>query len=339
MMLTAPKQPRQSGRLSPTQPYAETVLGDIGLVSAGSTRKALIVNERLAVAWCGDFASAKRVIARLRLIFGEETANLESLQQELSFLDEFSPETSCRVVGWLVDDGPRCFRWDSRSPSRLETGPEFVEGSGASLFLTMVNEPMTRGVSEEGTSLDRVQYALAARIAASLRRDWRDSATTLNGFGYWYEAIFLDDGGRFRYVDNLVFSAWMVDFDTGGKVLLIAPPTIVVQARSNERFAVVQTTWIDNRGSATDTYVDVVGDGTDPLDDIDPRKQVIRAEPDQLCWAFIVAIGDRRGEVTLVTERGGSFGRFIMDGKMRIEFRPQELFDLFQSALDELPAA
>lgn len=339
MMLTAPKRPGQVGRLSPTQPYAETVLGGIGLVSAGSVRKALIVNDRLAVAWCGDLSSATRVITRLRLIFGQASASLQSLREELSFLDEIPLEAFCKVVGWLVDDSRTCFRWDSRSPSKLETGLEFVEGSGASLFLAMVNEPRVRGGSEQSTPQERVEFMLAARIAASLRRDWGDSATTLNGFGYWYEAILLDDEGRFRYVDGLLFSAWMVDFDLGGKVILVAPPSIIVQARSYERFAVVQTTWIDHRGRATETYVDVVGDRTDPLDDINPRKQRIRTEADNLCWAFIVSVGSRRGEVILVTERGASFGRFVMEGRSRIEFRPEELFEIFQSAIIETPPA
>lgn len=305
----------------------------MGLSSAGSARKALIINPQLAIAWSGDFASARQVIARLRLVFGTEPASLKSLREELSFLDDISPHASCRIVGWLVDGERTCFRWDSRAAGTLDTAGEFLEGSGAAVFLAMANEPKVRSASDECSSEDRVEYALAARIAASLRRDWADSRTTLNAFGYWYEAILLGDDGRFRYVDSLLFSSWQVGFDSDGALTELRTPTIIVQSRSHERFAVVQTTWIDAQGRATDTYVDIVHDRTDALNDVDPSKQIISDEAHHLCWAFIVSLNGRYAEFTLVTERGGSFGRFIADEKIRLEFNRRELLDMVRPVL------
>jgi hypothetical protein len=333
VMLTAPKSGRAKGRLLPTQPYAETLLGEKGLVAAAATRKAIIVSENLALAWSGDFVPAQTVVRRLKVSLSGRTITKKEIFEFLAEIDDLGATASCGFVGWVVEGTQgTCFNWSSSNPLSIDMGPEFVIGTGAAEFRDIYTQHHYS--SFDGEESSRPPYELAAKMGSCLSRDWRHQTTTSNRFGYWYEAIFLGEAG-FEYVPEVQFCACEITFDEIGNVLDFRGPRIVVQSRSTPIHTLIQTSiFARAAGGHVDVYLESVSDEYGGIR-IGLPDMEIREPAEYQCVEFQINwrnVG--KLEANFCGRRGNNFANWIRmsDGKDAFSVNMAAVFAKMQEA-------
>jgi hypothetical protein len=114
----------------PMNPLAAAQLPENkGYRVAGSRRKAVLINDRLCVAWTDSAFGAAQLIRELKVNFCNRYVSIDVLQQFLSSYDDFKGTLSFHLIGWLVDDKFHCFRWNSEWPIEIFEGDEHYGGS------------------------------------------------------------------------------------------------------------------------------------------------------------------------------------------------------------------
>src|SRR5688572_8557153 len=107
--------------LAAYQEYGAPILvGDAlctSIVSKSLKKKVYLISPNLVVGWTGFLRTARIVIFELFSRFSGKQVlftELESALTRLSFpgMSEFG----VKIVGWVVDDKPRCFIWQSSYP-------------------------------------------------------------------------------------------------------------------------------------------------------------------------------------------------------------------------------
>ena len=202
------------------------LIGDFLTTSGGDRyglrKKVLLFADNCALAWTGHLLAANSVVTSLQSALDGDALTLESVKAILT-----DPVTSrlgalqVSLIGWVVDDrGPHCFRWNSGYPHELFLGSPMYDGSGESFVQDVAGEAGLRDSSSpDATNPDRaVQGALF--VATNLMRSEMLGPTTRPlGFGFAYEILWLVDGQRFAYVDNVLYFAITCELDEFGNFL------------------------------------------------------------------------------------------------------------------------
>jgi hypothetical protein len=273
----------------PVNPGAAAQLpGQTGYRVGGTRRKAVIINSRLCVAWSGSDFGARSVLSRLTSVFKDKNASLATMTELFSQQDSLKGCLGIQLIGWLFDDTFHCFRWNSDWPTEIFEDNEQIEGSGTEVFQKLRTSDRKYVDSNLKDDNDLVQFKAAALIANCSASDVFTGLATSKLFGYFFEIIFWD-GATFRYVNEITISFWRIMRRPNDDKTYTQFTPIVISYRSFDRFCIVQA----YQTAAKNTFVDVVGDGTDDLSDVDPRKLgPLPMTSKLLCWFFHATFPD-----------------------------------------------
>src|SRR5712691_3902572 len=100
-------------------------------ISRSLKKKVYLVSPNLVVGWTGYLRTAQIVIFELFSRFlGKHvgTSELETLLTTLNFPG--MADFEAKIVGWIVDDQPKCFIWQSSYPKDVFYDAAYFEGSG-----------------------------------------------------------------------------------------------------------------------------------------------------------------------------------------------------------------
>lgn len=312
----------------PVNPRAAAQLPDqIGYRVAGTRRKVLLINDCLCVAWSGSALGAAQILRQLRSQFGDNHTSKQALTEFLSKQDSFKDTLGLHLIGWLLDEGFHCFRWNSEWPAEIFEGDEQIEGSGDAIFQELRRPTPTHVGGNLVDHNDKVQFKAAALISRCIAADVFSSIAIKNAFGYFFEIIYWD-GVRFRYVDEMTFSAWRIVRRPGDEKLYSVPTPTIMTYRSYDRFCIVQTYQTAQRR----TFVDVVGDGIDSLAGVNPRELgPLSIASKMRCWFFQVTFSDGASAYgPLITDaQNKDFGWVeLIDGKENLMVNAKRVYEL-----------
>lgn len=115
-------------------------------VSRSLRKKVYFISPNLVVGWTGYLITARTVIFELSARFwGKQvtTAELENALCNLSFLG--MADFDVKIVGWLIDDQPRAFIWQSSYPKEVFYNAYYFEGSGEQYFESVLKSHIVTG--------------------------------------------------------------------------------------------------------------------------------------------------------------------------------------------------
>ncbi|TDQ49549.1 hypothetical protein EV696_104255 [Permianibacter aggregans] len=97
---------------------------------AGLRKKVCIINQNLAVAWTGSLRYAEIALRYLKDNAHVELskANLENILANIPEPEDTSIQLS--IIGWLVTDKPRAFRWSCKIPHKINFSEPQYQGTG-----------------------------------------------------------------------------------------------------------------------------------------------------------------------------------------------------------------
>ncbi len=337
-LLTAPATPSDPIEVIPGNPLprnyypanpatANTLPGATGYGVAGARRKVVIVNDFFCVGWSGGALCATALVKRLREMFGKGITTFDALKAFLGREEPITGGLAFLLVGWFIDDSRHCFRWNSAWPSDVYEGDDFIDGSGENILVNIRAHDVAADGNVKGGQL--VQCKAAALITKCAAVDVFTGLSTRNHFGYFFEIIYWD-GQKFNYVDEYTMAYWTIA-ESEGKLLTQHSPLIQTY-RASDRYCVLQT----HQSRTGYTFLDVVSDGTDSLDDVDPRilgPLPIRSKI--LCNFFRVIFPDGRvGFGPVITEPDGQDFCWIEDcsGKEHIMINVRNVYEHMKGA-------
>jgi hypothetical protein len=188
------------------------LLGDFLLTdkhrrASGLRKKIHLLSSNLAVGWTGAFVTAKTVLTDLHQEFRESRLTHKDVEYFLSHYPHSELGSgAAHLVGWVVDDKPRCFLWNSESPERLHYDDNIADGTGEETFRAILASGGGSGATSPSASkLDAaVRYALF--VSSHLMSDEvLEKRNQRAGFGHAYEILYYN-GTEFRYVNKVIYS-------------------------------------------------------------------------------------------------------------------------------------
>lgn len=183
----------------PTNENAGAITRTAGAQIVAQVFKLCIIRPNFALAWTGDYASAKRVISRLDAIL-EERTTFEHVHKLLATFDE--DEMDLALLGSVVCEQASIFRWDGRGKQATAHDLMFVDGNGAREFrrrLEITELHAARG--ELGISN---QLIWALRQIGQMTFDEITIGRNLSDlFGGGFDIVFFD-GARFTRVHRVI---------------------------------------------------------------------------------------------------------------------------------------
>jgi hypothetical protein len=311
LLLTAPAKTGMSS-FHPIQPgVAARLPQDRGRRIPGAARKAILINDHLAVGWAGSYFSAGTVLKSLLRKFGSskhvDYADLESF---LSTQDQYKENASSfHLVGWIFDIEHRCFRWNSQWPHELFDAPEHFEGTGEALFRSLLDSftARRRGPGFKD-STELVPYVAATKMGRCIAEDVASGKLTTNYFGYGFETIFWD-GLRYRFVDEITYVIkWQIAKLPNDPNFYTKAPALIVKYKAFKRYCIMQT--IHCAGIVKDNiFVDMIvmpRDPPNPNAAAELRKEIPFSTKSPLYCSYVEVTvpGGQQASAPMVTTLG-----------------------------------
>jgi hypothetical protein len=297
LLLTAPAKTGVRS-FHPVQPHVAARLPQYtGVRVAGAARKAILINDYLALGWTGSYFSAGAVLKSLSHEFGSRHTNYAELQSFLSTQVQYQGDTfAVHLVGWIFEDEHRCFRWNSQWPHELFEAPEHFSGTGEGLFRSLLNTVTghMRSSGFKGPD-DLVPHIAASEMGNCIAQDVASGKLTENYFGYGFETIFWD-GLRYRYVDEVTYVIkWQIfKFPNVFKYknrsnFFTSHPQVMIKYKAFKTYCVMQT--MHRYGILKDEiYVDVIGIPRDNFQTPDLRGKIPFSFISPLCCSYVEVI-------------------------------------------------
>lgn len=155
------------------------------------------------VAWAGSQVVANLVLKELYKRLHGSWVRKENVEDVLtSFSAEDFGASNAHLIGWIVDEESRCFRWNSGYPKELFYDSHHIDGTGEQYFLNLLTAKRPGGGRGEGpqysvlVALNAVNEAITQEVLNP--DDWDKS------FGFCYELLYFHRGS-FAYVDSVTF--------------------------------------------------------------------------------------------------------------------------------------
>jgi hypothetical protein len=157
-------------------------------------KKIYLITPNLAVGWTGYAITAATVIGEMRSALNDKTVTRSDLE---SFLKGFQChgmyERDVKIVGWIIDDQPSPFIWQSSYPSEVFYNDYYFEGSGERYYESLLESNLLGGITPNRDGV--INVALAAAHEALIHccqaffSEQLDYATWDRTFGFAYEVI------------------------------------------------------------------------------------------------------------------------------------------------------
>jgi hypothetical protein len=178
-------------------------------------KKIYIVSPNFVVGWTGYLRTARVLVTRVHERFFERQVTTEELE---AFLTTFNVaqfgDFHVTLVGWVVQDRPRCFLWRSDYAHQIFYNDYYVEGSGERYFESLLtpNDVRTEGVSENMPNNVQSVMNVLWCVGQAFFTEALDQSNRDQTFGFGYEVYCFYDG-RFRAIHQLLFVAWDYEWD------------------------------------------------------------------------------------------------------------------------------
>lgn len=180
-------------------------------------KKIYLIAPNLAVGWTGYSLTASSVIREMRSTFEGKTATRSALE---SFFKGFHChgmyERDVKIVGWIIDDQPSPFIWQSSYPSEVFYNDYYFEGSGERYYESLLQSNLLGGTTPNRDGV--INVALAAAYEALMHcgqaffSEQLDYATWDKTFGFAYEVI-VYAYGRFWPLGSTMYLPWTDHWD------------------------------------------------------------------------------------------------------------------------------
>lgn len=220
------------------------LLGDF-LISAGADQSVLrkkvhLISSNLVVGWANDLWAARPFLKDLFTRFKDQQVQRPVLE---NFLRNYPTRDlgalSVQIVGWLIDDKPRCFFWRSDYPLEIYYAPQHFVGSGAETFKEILSRRSFVGSNRQRHG---VEAAIYHSLFTSCRLISDEILVGLNqkqGFGFAFETVYFD-GCQFRFVDDILYLAADIFYDPVSRQIHNGFYPITLKYRSFDSFSVIQ---------------------------------------------------------------------------------------------------
>jgi hypothetical protein len=196
-----------------------TLIGDFlitvkggGLEWAG--KKIQILTDNCAVGWTGRMLMAKEALESVKSELNGPRTTWRDLSRALGRLRGAASPLDLALIGWIIDEDPKCFRWNAHTPADLSVGPVQVAGSGTEVALRTLVSRNYRGSAFKNDS-DYMQRAIHSALNSATWLYLDEFFGQINrrqGFGLCYEAVYFN-GTCFRSIDDVAFLGMDVQWD------------------------------------------------------------------------------------------------------------------------------
>jgi hypothetical protein len=331
LLLTAPAKVGMDS-FHPVQPDAAARLPkNSGMRIAGAARKAILINDHLALGWTGSAFAAGSVLKSFKQSFGNKQPTFDGIKSFLRGQDAYKKESlSFHLIGWVFEREHRCFLWNSQWPDELFEADEHFDGTGEKLFKSLLTGLTARTVGSgfrDPTEL--VPYVAATKMGRCIAEDIVSGKLTTNYFGYGFEAIYWD-GVRYRYVDEVTYVIkWQIAKLAQGDKLRTISPELCIKYKSYNRYCVLQT--IHLAGHLKDnTYIDMIVMPGDKPNDRDFHKEIpfSYSSPIVCSYVEVTVPGGQKASAPMVTTRGDEELIWISENGSRLNLllKPKEVY-------------
>lgn len=203
-------------------------------------KKVRRLRSNLVVAWTGSIVAAEHVLSALNRDLPPGRVSHERLRRTLTGFDVSELGTlQVSLIGWVVDEAERCFRWRSDYPGELFDLAAAFDGTGGDLIEAIVGKSDATVTPRDPVE---VEAALLRALYVSTRLMGHESADPGNSagrtFGHAYELVYWD-GNSFKYLDRVLYATVLVEIDHDATVLSIAFAGAVYRYRSRQEVAIV----------------------------------------------------------------------------------------------------
>jgi hypothetical protein len=191
------------------------LIGDAVCTSPDSRslkKKIYLITPNLAVGWTGYAITAASVIGELLSTFKDKTVVRSELE---SFFKGFSChgmyERDVKIVGWIVDDQPTPFIWNSSYPSEVFYNDYYFAGAGEQYYESLLESNLIGGITPNRDG--NINMAVAAAQEALMHcgqaffSEHLDYSTWDRTFGFAYEVI-VHGYGRFWPLGSTMYLPW-----------------------------------------------------------------------------------------------------------------------------------
>ncbi|BDI30939.1 hypothetical protein CCAX7_29900 [Capsulimonas corticalis] len=199
------------------------LMGDLLITGGGMSddyrRKICRFSPHFVVAWTGHLILAEIIFTEIRRKMVNHSLTKEWLESVLtSYQVEDFGLLSIRLVGWIIDQGENCFRWNSEYPSELFYGEPMLDGTGAPFIDGFVGQGNIYDMEyPEAIDLEKAkEHCLFLATNLMSEEILKPGSTQSYGFGYAYEMLCLTESG-FQYIDELMYFVLTVKFDCNWK--------------------------------------------------------------------------------------------------------------------------
>lgn len=180
-------------------------------------KKIYLITPNLAVGWTGYAITASGVIGEMRSTFNDKSVTRSDLE---SFFKGFQCpgmyDRNVKIVGWIIDDHPSPFIWQSSYPSEVFYNDYYFEGSGERYYESLLESNVLGGITPNrdggiNVALAAVHKALS-HCGQAFFSEQLDYPTWDRTFGFAYEVI-VYGYGRFWPLGSTMYLPWIYHWD------------------------------------------------------------------------------------------------------------------------------
>ncbi len=207
-------------------------------------KKVYMISSNLSVGWTGSVSSAEVVLTRLMNDFYGKEVSLKEFESLLTTIEfDNMLEKNVKIVGWIIDEQPKSFIWQSGYSSELFFEDYYHEGTGEEFWRDIITSGLAHGgdgprdgskFSEEiGAVQETLTYCGEAFFREFTSSTWHES------FGFAYEVLVYAHG-RFWPVGNTIYLGWEYIWNTSTQTGSPKLGPFVAKTNFREHYSVLQ---------------------------------------------------------------------------------------------------
>lgn len=210
------------------------LIGDLALSKAGqrdgSARKIYKLSQNCVLGWTGYAVVARAVF---RDLFGAINCQFLKKKELVGLLTSYGSDDfgglQTHFIGWIVDERPECFLWNSSYPGEVFWEEKHFDGTGAPFYSSLLRPSPDHSIgygniaAQEGLAiLEAIGKVSQARFQETLYPEQWDPT-----FGLGYEILYYWNK-EFWYIDSITHLGWDYDWNSREKTgQLRYPPHIL----------------------------------------------------------------------------------------------------------------
>ncbi len=208
------------------------LIGDFVLTSrgkrAGLWKKIVRVADNCALSWTGSALVATEVFRDIYANLNSQRVAQSDLELFLNgYKDGHFAAQEAHFIGWIIDEEPRCFLWNSSYPCELFYGDPTFDGSGEEV-LSLADKVHQHDSMCTDKTLDGAIDQILSWLSRLMLRESHLGPKHNESFGFAYEAMFYN-GQMFEYLNDVFFMNLVCELDDNDMLAhnIRAKPTLI----------------------------------------------------------------------------------------------------------------